>query len=233
MKHEVDYLNRPVFILGLPRSGTSMVAGIVGICGAWLGYTVGAGGGKENPKGFFENRKLREDIVKPILTGLGCDPLGVLKLPGLNSMPPSPGLKKQVTDLITQEGYCADRPWAFKDAKLTLLWPMFQEAFPDASWVIVNRNIDGIVKSCMNTSFMAQHSGNPELWYAWSEQYTQRLKRLAQTVENCYEIQSEDLIVNNYRTLQTVIERLGLRWDRPAVDNFICRDYWHSPPGEE
>jgi len=196
------------------------------------GYTVGAAGGApENPKGFFENRKLRENVVKPILNNLDCDPLGVLKLPGLDDLPPYPGLKKYVTDIITHEGYQADRLWAFKDAKLTLLWPLFQEAFPDASWVIVKRNIDSIVKSCLNTSFMVQHSDNPGLWYAWTEQYTQRLMRLVQTVDNCYEIQSEDLIDNKYQTLQAVIEKLDLKWDRSAIEKFICRDYWHSHHG--
>lgn len=60
-----DLLDRPVLICGLPRSGTSLTAGILAICGLWLGRTV-PGGGSENPKGFFENVFLRERINKQI-----------------------------------------------------------------------------------------------------------------------------------------------------------------------
>ena len=74
--------DRPILVTGLPRSGTSIVAGSLKRCGAWLGRTVGRG--HSNPKGFFENRTLREQVNKGILEALGSDPLGVSSLPDSN-----------------------------------------------------------------------------------------------------------------------------------------------------
>jgi hypothetical protein len=44
-----------IFVLGMHRSGTSMVTGILHICGAWLGENL-LMGAKDNPKGHFENK---------------------------------------------------------------------------------------------------------------------------------------------------------------------------------
>lgn len=71
-----NYFNSPLFVLGLPRSGTSMIAGAISICGAWTGSTV-PGGSPENPKGFFEHTVIREHVTKKILINIECDPLGV------------------------------------------------------------------------------------------------------------------------------------------------------------
>src|SRR4029434_5176976 len=71
--------DEPVFVTGLPRSGTSMVAGLLGVSGLWLGHTVP--GGQENIRGFFENVILRERVQKEILHQGRFDPLGVRLLP--------------------------------------------------------------------------------------------------------------------------------------------------------
>ena len=33
-------IDKPIFVLGLARSGTSLIAGALKTCGAWLGRTV-------------------------------------------------------------------------------------------------------------------------------------------------------------------------------------------------
>lgn len=46
-----------IFVLGMHRSGTSMISGILSICGAWLGKPKDIlMNGKDNPKGHFENK---------------------------------------------------------------------------------------------------------------------------------------------------------------------------------
>ena len=45
----------PILITGLPRSGTSLTAGCLHACGAWVGDTV---------KGLYENEAVREKVVK-------------------------------------------------------------------------------------------------------------------------------------------------------------------------
>ena len=93
-----DHFNSPIFILGLPRSGTSMIAGAIRICGAWTGVTVPAS--QANPKGFFEHTVIREHVTKQVLTGLGCDPLGVRKIPPVYLPGQIPGLADIIQKII-------------------------------------------------------------------------------------------------------------------------------------
>ena len=74
-----DHTDRPVIIVGCARSGTSLVAGVINICGAWKGDTVGPS--KHNAKGMFENHALRENIIKPLLFSIGADRKGQFPLP--------------------------------------------------------------------------------------------------------------------------------------------------------
>ena len=119
-----SWLARPILVTGIPRSGTSLVAGCLHACGAWVGETLA--GNASNPEGYFENRALREGIVKPQLRQAGGDPLGVRRLPRLAGLPVQPLLGGQVLGQLSRQGYAGDVPWLYKAAKLTLLWPVWQ-----------------------------------------------------------------------------------------------------------
>ena len=95
------FLKRPILITGLPRSGTSLTAGLLDICGAWSGTTVP--GSKDNVKGFFEHAMLRETVNKTLLSRIDCDPLGVKKLPP-HELPPINNFKETITDIIVSDG---------------------------------------------------------------------------------------------------------------------------------
>ena len=122
----IDYFDRPIFVVGLPRSGTSLVAGCLQACGAWTGTTVP--GTEANPKGFYEHAQIREGVVKRMLVQLQCDPLGVRKLTPVDLKVRVPELKSVIRQIVDADGYHHDRPWLYKGAKLTLLWPIFSRA---------------------------------------------------------------------------------------------------------
>lgn len=221
------YFDRPIFILGLPRSGTSMIAGALKISGAWAGTTV-PGGGTANPKGFFEHIVLREHIIKRVLRETGCDPLGVSKLPPTNLRFETPNLENVIREIIKLDGYRFDRPWLYKDVKLTLLWPLFVAAFPSATWVIVRREPRDIVNSCLRTSFMKQHSTDTSYWENFIKEYLLRISLLKATGARLLEVQSEDVISGKLDGLQSMITQLGLVFDKEALVDFISPDFWHK-----
>ena len=221
------YIDKPIFVLGLARSGTSLVAGTLEIWGAWLGRTV-PGGGPENPKGFFENVVLREHINKRILFNLGCDPLGVQKLPDLYKLPDIPNFSEIIEQIIRAEGYKEDRRWLFKDAKLTLLWPVYKAAFPNAQWIIVRRNEEEIIHSCLRTFFMVQHSKDPVFWKRWADEYLFRLDKLKESEVWWREIWPQDLVRGNLSVLCQIVRDLELEWNELGVTNFIDPNYWHA-----
>ena len=226
-----DYFNSPIFILGLPRSGTSMVAGALKISGAWTGRTV-PGDDASNPKGFFEHIIIREHIIKRLLISIGCDPLGVRKFPDVNLQGEISGLADVVKSVLENDGYKNDRPWMYKDAKLTLLWPYFIKAFPDARWIIVKRDLDGFINSCRRTHFMKQHSIDPDFWKLFAEEYQIRLDTLKGTSANVFEISSPEIISGEFTRLKEIVLQLGLTYREKELKGFISPNYWHSGSNE-
>jgi hypothetical protein len=221
-----DYLNSPVFILAPPRSGTSLVAGCLQLCGAWTGSTV-QGDSTANPKGFFEHIAIREQITKKILLRLGCDPLGVSKLPPLTAKIEVENFVAAIKHVLEKDGYQHDKPWLYKDAKLTLLWPVYLKWFPHASWVYVKRDKADIIRSCLRTSFMRQHSRSEVFWSQFVDEYTDRINALKQASDNVTELDSGSLVAGKFEPLQALVQDLGLTYKEQEIKEFISPGYWH------
>ena len=223
----ISKFSQPVFVLGLPRSGTSLIAAALHGCGAFVGETV-PGGGPENPLGFFENTYIREKVNKQILDKIGADPLGVSALPALKDLPKVKGLAETLRDLLLYQGYKDGDRWLFKDAKLTLLWPIYLSTFPDARWVIVRRRDEDIITSCLKTGFMRQHSDDPAFWQRWIDDYKRRLERLKQESTLVYEIWPHNLMDGQFSDLETLVGKLGLDWNESEVSSLINPAFWHA-----
>lgn len=220
------FLKRPILITGLPRSGTSLTAGLLDICGAWSGTTVP--GSKDNVKGFFEHSMLRETVNKALLSRIDCDPLGVKKLPP-HELPPINNFKETVTDIILNDGYNGKKPWMFKDAKLLLLWPYYKEYFPSATWIVVKRDRDEIIDSCLRTGFMKQHSEDRAYWERWAKDYEDRIERLKASGVKYHEIWAKDIVKPESRdVLRQLIKKLKLKWNEDKVSEFIEPTVWHA-----
>jgi len=224
-----DFFNEPIFVLGLPRSGTSMIAGALGICGAWTGTTL-VGGTPANPKGFFEHSAIKEQVTQKVLAHLQCDPLGITKLPPVDLQVEITGLADYIQQIIEADGCAHKTPWLCKDPKLTLLWPIYAKAFPKARWVIVNRDEDGFIDSCLRTNFMARHSQERGFWRKFAGQYRLRLDTLRGSGEQVLEISSPDIIAGNIDPLDELVTRLGLQFRGEQLRGFITPSYWHGGP---
>jgi hypothetical protein len=217
----------PVLVTGMPRSGTSMVTGLLGLCGLWLGHTVP--GGKENIRGFFENAILRERVQKEILRQGGFDPLGVRRLPPAGWHPAIGNFRQHVAAAIAAQQYDGARAWGFKDAKLALTWRLWHEHFPQARWIIVRRPSDQIIASCMRTSFMKQHSTDPGFWRQFVAEYVERIAALQQTVGCSRTIDSADIVAARLDAIEELVAALGLTWQADAVRAFVAPEHWNAP----
>ena len=223
---------RPILVAGTARSGTSLTAGCLHLCGAWVGETV-PGGGPENPEGFFENTILRETVVKHLLAREGVCPVGVQNLPELSSLRARPRLAQTVLQTIHKQGYQGKQPWLFKDAKLSLLWPVWVKAFPDARWIIVRRPREQIIRSCLRTGFMRHHSTDPAFWDRWIDAYRERLEALKQSGAWWREINTQQLLDGDFSTLRSIAGETGLEWNEDAVGSFIKPQHWHASGQED
>ena len=145
-------MKEPILITGCARSGTSMVAGVINLCGAFGGKM--SGPNKNNQKGMFENHRIRQNIVKPYLRKLEVDPLGQYPLPNIKGLDIPVNWREDVIKIMIDQGY-KDGEWFYKGAKMCLHWPVWDYAFPNAKWIIVRRRTGDIVRSCLHTSFMS------------------------------------------------------------------------------
>ena len=122
-------MTAPIFVTGLPRSGTSLVAGILAVSGAWTGATKPPS--PENRKGNFENPALQDRFVKAYLALAGADPLGLDPLPDFDAAPlVAPEVwRREVLAALDKLGL-PNQTWMFKDAKLALTWRQCPGASP-------------------------------------------------------------------------------------------------------
>lgn len=166
--------------------------------------------------------------MKRILAHMQCDPLGVRKLPLKDLNIQIPGLREILSQIIEGDGYQFDRPWLYKDAKLTLLWPIFAHNFPDASWIIVRRSEQDIIDSCLRTSFMKQHSKDPKFWQRFVDEYMQRIKLLMTSEATFHELWPDTLLKGDWSVFRDLLEKLELSFDEKALRRFISPKLWHA-----
>lgn len=213
-----DWFEQPVFITGAPRSRTSLVAGALAAGGLRLGATIGPTA--ENPDGFFENRKMREEVLKPLLANGGYDPLGVADLPPTRWRPTTPWLRDAVASRLPdgREGEDDDQQvWGYKDPKLLLAWRAWAGAFPKATWIIVERSAKGVAESCARTSFMRRHSRSAAFWTHFARSYAIRSAELTANREGRVATIDTDTLLQNRRLPAPAREKLanlGLEPDR-------------------
>lgn len=225
----------PILITGCARSGTSLVAGCINMCGAFGGHL--AGKTKNNMKGMFENTYIREGLVKPYLRSIKVDPLGQYPLPDVTKLPIPSDWKQKVENVLQTEGYKSG-PWFYKGAKCVLLFPLWHYAFPNAKWIIVRRRTGDIVRSCLNTGFMRAFR-NPdnqravgvqneeEGWIWWVNQHLDGFRAMIDIGMNCKVIWPERMVDGDYRQLYETIEWLGLKWNSEVL-SFIDPKLWKA-----
>lgn len=224
--HEVftDFSDRPIIITGCARSGTSLIAGIFHTCGAWMGKVTGPT--RWNRKGQFENEVIRDKLTKPFLTSIGADPMGQLPLPDVAISPEEPNWQTRVLKVIRSQGYSGVSPWAFKGAKACLIWSVWNRAFPEARWVIVRRDDDKVIDSCMKTSFMKRRNTR-ESWQEWIDHHKQCFNQIYSAAPYVYEIWGKDVVADPLCS-KALVDTLGLDWDWEAVKNFVSKELWNG-----
>ena len=230
-------MREPILITGCARSGTSMVAGVINICGAFGGNM--SGPNSNNQKGMFENSTVRNEIVKPYFRQIGVDPLGQYPLPNTKELIIPLDWKERVEQIIIDQGYSGG-PWMYKGAKMCLHWPVWHFHFPGAKWIIVRRRTGDIIKSCMKTGFMSAFGrahnqkyvgvdNERDGWLWWVHQHIDRFIEMIQEENgpNCKQIWPHRMVNGDYKQMMETIEWLGLEWDSKALE-FIDPLLWHS-----
>lgn len=230
-----EYSNIPILITGASRSGTSMIGGIINLCGAFGG--VMSPPNKDVRKGMFENIQILNNIVKPYLSDIGADPFGQYPLPDVNSLRIPVSFADNVLKVVRGEGY-TNGAWMYKGTAMSLMYPVWHYAFPNAKWVIVRRKDDDIVESCLHTAFMNRFDNEDNIkavgakdtkdaWYWWVRQHNRRFSEMVEQGLNCKQIHPERMVYGDYSQIYEMLDWLGLKWNSEIVD-FIEPKIWKS-----
>lgn len=211
----------PIIVTGCPRSGTSLTCGLINQAGAFGGEMRGPT--NHNKKGMYENRGVVQ-IFKNYLHSNGYDPKAQSILPGPDTAPDYPDLRRDVESIMKRDGYKGG-PWFFKTVKGCHFWPVIVSAFPQATWIIVERPRDQVVRSLLKTPFMKAY----DTWEQWEEYvktHERRFDEIERNVANCFRVNSNRIVNGQYIEVRTVIKMLGLEWDEAKVNEFVEPTFW-------
>jgi predicted nucleic acid-binding Zn-ribbon protein len=115
-------------VLGMHRSGTSVLARLLNMMGVYFGPEgSGTGANAENPKGFWERRDVR-DLNDALLHAAGCD-WDRLSGFSIDRIPEAElaAFDRQASALLLEMD--AHRPWFIKEPRLCVLLPCWRRHF--------------------------------------------------------------------------------------------------------
>ena len=164
----------PVCIAGMHRSGTSMVARLLHLCGLYLGQEDDLKhGSANNPEGFWENVKLlkvNEDILGELGSAWDCPP------PALGGWTEEGLLRLRAKAGVVLQEFHGREPWGWKDPRNSLTFPFWADLQPDMKVVICLRNPLEVTLS-LNRRNLSSYILGLKLWRVYNERILEATTR--------------------------------------------------------
>ena len=205
----------PIFICGSQRSGTSMTAAVF--------HANGAFGGRMRST-FNLDRCPFESMVVSDLLNKQCSHIGID--PSVHGQ-----LPKEVVDFnlswltgwLTREfSYqgLKEQVWFVKNSKLLFFWRMWNNAFPNARWILVRRDPKEVATACVRTYTMTGRTQYEE-WLEWAEWYGRQMDEVKSVVGRSFEVWPEKMFKRDFKEIRTAVESCGLEWNQLVVDQLL------------
>ncbi len=200
-------MTEPILVMALPRSGSSMVAGIFATHGVWTGrYKTGG----RNTKGSFEGEAIRNVMI----SAYGRDIVN-RGLP----VEPRKGLRAAIEKAIATAGYSGG-PWLWKGS--VLFHPAWSEFQPKV--VVCRRDAEASFQSAMR----------PPHVYAQRDAEAVRNTIAAHNAEldklvaaGAHEVDTQAVALGDFASVRAAIEGCGLTFDELATSKFVDPAMWH------
>ena len=143
---------RPIFVLGMHRSGTSATAALLTAMGAFPGdeHELLPAHAQDNPQGYWE----REDVVAANDRLLAASGHSWQRTGGFEARDVPVAAQRQFERwayTLAERLEAHGTPWLIKDPRLCLLLPLWLESIRDAACVVVVRDPRDIAASLSNT----------------------------------------------------------------------------------
>ena len=204
-----------VCITGMHRSGTSMVARLLNLCGLYLGPEEEfVKPGFDNPEGFWENNRFMA-INEALLVQFGGDwdyPPELSE--GWETKPEIVRFNEMAEELAGS--FHGHEPWGWKDPRNCLTFLFWKSLFPDMKVVICIRNPLDVAESLKRRNY---NSGifTLRLWLTYN-QHLLAFTKSDQRIITHY----ESYFTNPESELNRVLSFLGLDASRETIER-VCK----------
>ncbi len=220
-----------IFVCGMHRSGTSVIARLLNMLGAYIGPEgSGLAANAENPKGFWERADIvaLNDRILAEADARWFDPYPWLTRAALT---PSGATKRAIRDrLLDLDGH---RPWFIKDPRLCLTLGTWLPHCERPVVVICSRDAGAVASSLakhgVSIAFRLRRDEADALWETYSRSLLQAVVGL-----DCIYLSYEDVLASPIKAIENLYAKLvsagvvGLRLPDPReVDAFVDPQLQH------
>ena len=121
-----------------------------------------------------------------------------------------------VLNIMKKQGLKPKMKWGFKDTKPCLDWRTWNDAFPNAYWVVTERKDQDVIKSCQKITFMSKYKDEAG-WQIYVDEHKKRFKDMFNNLERIYKLNTDDVVNFKFDVLEKIIKDIGLNWDYDKV----------------
>ena len=206
-----------ILVLGMHRSGTSMVARLLNMLGCYFAPEgVSSGASQENPKGFWERRDVR-NLNDMVLHSAGAD-WHRLSTFSLDRVPPETiaQFRKEAGKLILAMD--AHRPWFLKEPRFCVLAPLWFEHLEFPICVLAYRSPIEVARSLQIRNGFSLSFGLA-LWEYYNVAALNASRGMRRIQVDHAALMADP--VGTVRQLQEKLEGLGVRGLRAPSDEEI------------
>ncbi|MFW5879873.1 MAG: sulfotransferase, partial [bacterium] len=216
---------KPIFVTGVERSGTSMIAKIIAESGVFVGRTT----------------KLMESLpVKRLLDtyykNQGYDVHGQYPIPPRSNIMIPTDWRNNVEIVLRNEGMQEKGTFLLKSNRLSQTWRIWAYAFPEAQWIIIRRRTGDIIQSCLQTDYMDAYANKDILdklkvsderdgWKWWIHQHEQYFVDMITEGLDVKVIWPQRMVSGDYSQIYELYRWLGLTWKSKTtiqmIDKFL------------
>lgn len=193
-----NLIKSPILITGCPRSGKTMIAEILSMCGVYSGEVNNM---KENV--------VINNLIHEYLKGIN----EVAEDPQQNILSiPIPGNWKEMIENVILSGDYNNEKWFYKSHLIALTWPIWNYAFSNAKYILVRRRTADVVNSCLSTGYL-KHYSDREGWLNMIHKYEERFVQMISEGANVKVIWPERMVNGDYGQIFELMEWLNIPWN--------------------
>lgn len=204
-------INRqPILIAGPPRCGTTMLAGLIAPHDVWVGRARITDYPGTNTEFAAENQDIK-GVFKDLAADIGYRNWTV-------PLPEQPLVWSDMDKAIKQF-VPDDQPWLVKTTWNVIWWKFWHAYYPDALWVLPQREMSSVMNSISRHPRMARRPR--KMSYLFIKAVYEQQRHLKKVVSNSHVVPVYKISQGDCRTIESLFEFLNIEPDWNKIEKWI------------